>query len=60
MMLEVSYVTTHFEMSDPVFDASAIASSEPQSDINDLVHDVDLSKPKTKLLAFRLKGWNLL
>jgi hypothetical protein len=47
---------------DPTFEASC--SSEPhlltQGDLNDLVHDLNLSKKEAEILGSRLKGWNLL
>jgi hypothetical protein len=48
---------------DPTF-AGASSSNEPhlltQRDLNDIVHDLNLSKKQTELLGFWLKGWNLL
>jgi len=44
--------------------AGASSSKEPhlltQGDLNDIVHDLNLSKKQTELLGFRLKAWNLL
>jgi len=40
------------------------SSNEPhlltQGDLNDIVHDLNLSKKQAELLGSRLKGWNLL
>jgi hypothetical protein len=48
---------------DPTF-AGASSSNEPhllnQGDVNDIVHDLNLSKKQAELLGSRLKGWNLL
>jgi len=48
---------------DPTF-AGACSSNEPhlltQGDLNDIVHDLNLSKRQGELLGSRLKGWNLL
>ena len=48
---------------DPTF-AGASSSNEPhlltQRDLNDTVHDLNLSKMQAELLGSRLKGWNLL
>ena len=48
---------------DPTF-AGASSSNEPhlltQGDLNDIVHDLNLSKKQPELLGSRLKGWNLL
>jgi len=47
---------------DPTF-AGACSSSEPhlltQGDLNDIVHDLNLSKKQAELFSSRLKGWNL-
>jgi len=47
---------------DPTF-ARASSSNEPnlltQGDLNDIVHDLNLSKKQAELLGSRLKGWNL-
>ena len=44
--------------------AGASSSNEPhlltQGDLNDIVHDLNLSKKQAELLGSRLKGWNLL
>jgi len=48
---------------DPTF-AGACSSNEPHlltpGDLNDIVHDLNLSKKQPELLGPRLKGWNLL
>jgi hypothetical protein len=48
---------------DPAF-AGASSSTEPylltQGDLNDIVHDLNLSKKQAELLGSRLQGWNLL
>jgi len=48
---------------DPTF-AGACSSNEPhlltQGDLNDIIHDLNLSKRQAELLGFGLKGWNLL
>ena len=48
---------------DPTF-AGASSSNEPhlltQGDLNDIIHDLNLSKKQAELLGSRLKGWNLL
>jgi hypothetical protein len=48
---------------DPTF-AGASSSNEShlltQRDLNDIVHDLKLSKKQAELLGSRLKGWNLL
>ena len=47
----------------PTF-AGACSSNEPhlltQGDLNDIVHNMNLSKKQVELLGSRLKGWNLL
>jgi len=44
--------------------AEACSSNEPHllahGDLNDIVHDLNLSKKQAELLSSRLKGWNLL
>ena len=44
--------------------SGACSSNEPhlltQGDLNDIVHDLKLSKKQAELLGSRLKGWNLL
>jgi len=48
---------------DPTF-AEACSSNEPhlltQGDLNNIVHNLNLSKKQAELLRSRLKGWNLL
>jgi hypothetical protein len=48
---------------DPIF-AGACSSNIPhlltQGDLNDIVHDLNLSKKQAELLGSRLKHWNLL
>jgi len=48
---------------DPTF-AGACSSNESnlltQGNLNDIVHDLNLSKEQAELLGCRLKGWNLL
>jgi len=48
---------------DPTF-AGAFSSNEPhlltQADVNDIVHDLNLSKKQAELLGSKLKGWSLL
>ena len=48
---------------DPTF-AGASSSNEPhlltQGDLNDILHDFNLSKKQAEILGSRLKGWNLL
>jgi hypothetical protein len=50
------------DISDPDFQPSA--SNEPhlisQSELNDLVRDLNLPKSQAELLGSRLQGWNLL
>ena len=47
---------------DPTF-AGASTSNEPhlltKGDLNDIVHDLNLSKKQAELLGSMLKGWNL-
>ena len=44
--------------------AGASSSNEPnlltQGDLNDIDHDMNLSKKQAELLGSKLKGWNLL
>jgi len=48
---------------DPTF-AGASSSNEPhllnQGDLNDIVHDLNLSRKQAEILVSRLKSWNLL
>jgi len=48
---------------DPIF-AGACSSTEryllTQGDLNEIVHDLNLSKKQAELLGSRVKGWNLL
>jgi hypothetical protein len=48
---------------DPTFEASCFSTDLhllTQRDLNDLVHDLNLSKKQTEPLGSRLKAWNLL
>jgi len=48
---------------DLTFEASCSSSEsclKTQGDLNDLVHDFNMSKKQAKLLGLRLKGWNIL
>ena len=45
---------------DPDFPERILPHLISQSELNDLVRDLNLSKIQAELLASRLRGWNLL